>query len=44
MNFKNIVLACLAICTAMAMAGCNTIHGIGQDVKSVGQGVENAAK
>ena len=26
------------------LAGCNTIQGLGQDVKKVGETVENAAK
>jgi len=28
----------------LAVAGCNTVAGVGQDVKATGQGVENAAK
>ena len=44
MKIKQLVLACLAICTVVVITGCNTVHGMGQDVKSVGQGVENAVK
>jgi len=29
---------------AITVAGCNTVAGVGQDVKATGQGVENAAK
>lgn len=29
---------------AMLLAGCNTMEGIGKDVKKVGQSVEGAAR
>jgi entericidin B len=29
---------------AMAVAGCNTVEGVGKDVKATGQGIENTAK
>jgi predicted small secreted protein len=29
---------------ALTVAGCNTVEGVGKDVKATGQGVENAAK
>lgn len=29
---------------ALALAGCNTVQGVGKDVKKVGEVVENAAK
>jgi predicted small secreted protein len=28
---------------ALALAGCNTVQGVGKDVKQAGQAVENAA-
>jgi entericidin B len=28
---------------ALATAGCNTVEGVGKDVKATGQGIENAA-
>ena len=33
----------LVLCM-LFLAGCNTVHGFGQDVKKVGEKVENAAK
>lgn len=38
---KIVTLALLA--GSLAVAGCNTIEGIGKDVKSAGQTVEDAA-
>ncbi len=29
---------------ALVLAGCNTVHGIGQDVQRAGQAIGNAAK
>jgi entericidin B len=31
------------ICIAIACAGCNTIEGVGKDVKATGQAIENTA-
>ena len=36
-----VVLCCLA---AIFLAGCATSRGFGQDVQSLGQGIENKAK
>jgi predicted small secreted protein len=30
--------------TAYVLAGCNTVEGLGKDVKKAGEVVENAAK
>ena len=30
--------------TQLFVTACNTVAGVGQDVKAAGQGVENAAK
>ncbi|WP_151634182.1 entericidin A/B family lipoprotein [Noviherbaspirillum aerium] len=30
--------------SALALAGCNTVQGVGKDVKKVGEVVESAAK
>ncbi len=36
---------CLALLgTALLLTACNTIHGVGEDVSSVGQTVSDAAK
>ena len=32
----------LVLCV-LFLAGCNTVHGFGQDVKKVGEKMENAA-
>lgn len=29
---------------ALVLAGCNTIQGVGKDVRKAGEAVENAAK
>lgn len=31
------ILALFAITTSLALAGCNTVKGLGQDVESVGE-------
>ncbi|AZP10761.1 entericidin A/B family lipoprotein [Undibacterium parvum] len=33
----------LILCV-MVLAGCNTVHGFGQDVKKVGESLEGAGK
>ncbi|MCX7278817.1 MAG: entericidin A/B family lipoprotein [Burkholderiales bacterium] len=32
------------IAATFVLAGCNTVHGIGQDVERAGQAIGNAAK
>jgi len=32
------------IISALLLSGCNTVQGVGKDVKRAGQAVENAAK
>ncbi len=39
-----IAIAMLVVTLAALAAGCNTISGIGQDVKAVGRGIEKAAE
>ena len=36
----------LAACAGLLLgvAGCNTVHGFGEDVRSVGNSISNAAK
>ncbi len=36
-------LALFLVTGSLALAGCNTIEGVGQDVQSVGETVEDAA-
>jgi predicted small secreted protein len=38
---KNVILVLIA---AMFLAGCNTVEGIGKDVKKSGEVIEKAAK
>ncbi|HTH79052.1 MAG TPA: entericidin A/B family lipoprotein [Ramlibacter sp.] len=33
----------LALATVALLAGCNTIHGMGQDIQKAGSAVEKAA-
>lgn len=35
---------CALLLSALALAGCNTVQGVGKDVKKVGEVVESAAK
>ena len=34
----------IALATALLLAGCNTIKGVGQDVQKAGNAIERAAK
>jgi predicted small secreted protein len=34
----------LALSFAFALAGCNTVKGVGQDIQRAGNAVENAAE
>ena len=34
----------LLVSAALILVGCNTVHGIGQDVQRAGQAIGNAAK
>ena len=40
-NIAGFILAALAV---LALAGCNTMEGIGKDVKKGGEAIEKAAK
>ena len=37
------LIAIVLIGSSLALAGCNTVRGIGQDVESIGETVEDAA-
>jgi predicted small secreted protein len=41
MTKKVIVTAGVLLC--LVLAGCNTVHGIGQDVQSAGHAIERSA-
>ena len=34
----------LVLCAALSLAGCNTLEGIGKDVKKTGEAIEKAVK
>ncbi|WP_404976883.1 MULTISPECIES: entericidin A/B family lipoprotein [unclassified Acidovorax] len=36
--------ALFALATALALSGCNTVKGMGQDVQRAGGAIERAAK
>lgn len=38
-----ILLISIAAC-AFAVAGCNTVHGIGKDIEKGGEAIQKAAK
>lgn len=40
---KKIAIACFAMVAFVVLAGCNTIHGVGQDVQDAGQSIKKAA-
>jgi predicted small secreted protein len=33
-----------AVCTLFILAGCNTVEGLGKDLKETGRAIEKAAK
>jgi predicted small secreted protein len=39
-----IVATLLALSFALALAGCNTMRGAGEDIQKAGSAIENAAK
>lgn len=41
--FRKLSLAAMAA-AVMVMAGCNTVEGVGKDVKRGGEKIENAAE
>jgi len=40
---KQIIILILAMGVVLTISACNTVRGVGQDVKSVGRGVEHAS-
>lgn len=34
----------LAVCGLISTAACNTVEGVGEDVRGAGQGINNAAE
>jgi len=40
---KKLIIALLALGVVLAISACNTIRGAGEDVQSVGRGIDRAA-
>lgn len=40
---KKILLLTLTAAFTIAIAGCNTIHGVGEDMEAAGEGIQDAA-
>ena len=40
---KKTIATILAIAFAAALAGCNTVHGMGQDIQKAGSAIEKSA-
>ena len=41
---RNIPIFLLAVFAALALNGCNTMQGVGKDLKQGGEAIERAAK
>ncbi len=39
---KNWMKLALALCVAMTLSACNTIKGVGRDIESAGEAIEDA--
>lgn len=37
-------VALMAVMAVMALAGCNTVEGIGKDIRKAGEAIENAGE
>ena len=40
---KKIIFSVLAVITALSLLACNTVQGVGRDIKQGGQAIERAA-
>lgn len=38
------LITLLSLIAAVSLAGCNTVHGVGQDIEKAGEAISNAAK
>jgi len=44
MKMNRIVTILAALAAALALSGCNTVEGVGKDIKKGGEVIEKAAK
>ncbi len=40
----NLIMKLLVASLVVALAGCNTVEGVGKDIKKAGEAIEKAAK
>ncbi|MCX6967805.1 MAG: entericidin A/B family lipoprotein [Verrucomicrobia bacterium] len=40
---KRLLFTALALVAMMVLSACNTVRGVGQDVRSLGRGIERAS-
>ena len=40
---RKILLAVVGLVSILGTVGCNTVHGLGQDIKKSGEAIEKAA-
>lgn len=43
MTFKNLLLITMLAVFAVAVTGCNTVHGVGKDVEKAGEVIQEGA-
>ena len=42
--FKKVVMALLLVLVLIMVTGCNTMRGLGKDIKKAGEKIEDAAR
>jgi predicted small secreted protein len=42
--FKKVVMALLLVSVLIMVTGCNTMRGLGKDIKKAGEKIEDAAR
>ena len=42
--FTKILLGCVALLLVLSVTGCNTMRGVGKDIKKGGEAIEKAAE
>ena len=41
---KTILLSLFAVMAVVVLSGCNTMHGVGQDVSAAGRGIQRVSR